>query len=207
VAEALVLENRADQHRSFTEAFEAMHQRQVNAAEESADSITSALNSLGSAYSDAIQAFVTGEATIGEALQGMLSKTLSTIGKEASVKAGFQLAEGLAALFLNPAEAGSHFAAAAAYTGVAATAGALGDVTAVEKPKPAGGAPAGSSRAAADVLGGRGAAESRELAAPVTNNYYAPVVGGRESTDAEAGTRLRRYDRAADARLQRPRAT
>ena len=202
--EAALLENRADHYRSFTDEFEALHQRQVNAAQESAAGITDALGALGSAYGDAIMAFVTGEATIGEALQGMLSKTLSTIGKEASVKAGFQLAEGLAALFLNPAEAGAHFAAAAAYTGVAATAGALGDVTAVEKSKPS--AAGGGSRAAAESLGGTRGGSSRDAPAPVTNNYYAPLVGGRESTDAEAGTRLRRYDRAADVRLTRPRA-
>ena len=193
-----------ERERSFTAQFEALHQRRVDAAQESAEGITDALGALGSAYGDAIMAFVTGEATIGEALQGMLSKTLSTIGKEASVKAGFQLAEGLAALFLNPAEAGAHFAAAAAYTGVAATAGALGDVTAVEKSKPS--TAGGGSRAAAESLGGTRGGSSRDAPAPVVNNYYAPLVGGRESTDAEAGTRLRRYDRAADVRLTRPRA-
>jgi len=192
-AEALVLENRADQHRSFTETFEAMHQRQVNAAEESADSITSALNSLGSAYGDAILAFVTGEATIGEALQGMLSQTLTSIGKEAGVKAGFQLAEGLAALFLNPAEAGSHFAAAAAYTGVAAIAGYGGSELAVEKTKPSGGA----GRAAADMLGGRSATNDNG-GGTIIYEYNAPVIDGRVATRDRVGTELMGYTGAAE---------
>jgi len=192
-AEALVLENRADHYRSFTEEFESLHQRQVSAAEESASSITGALNALGSAYGDAIQAFVTGEATIGEALQGMLSQTLTSIGKEAGVKAGFQLAEGLATLFLNPAEAGSHFAAAAAYTGVAAIAGYGGSELAVEKTKPSG----GSSRAAADMMGGRSPANDNG-GGTIIYEYNAPVIDGRVATRDRVGTELMGYTGAAE---------
>ena len=37
----------------------------------------------------------------------------------------------------------------------------------------------------------------------IVQNYYAPVIGNRESTDAEVGVRFDRYDDAARARLRR----
>ena len=48
--------------------------------------------------------------------------------------------------------------------------------------------------------GGMGGGSS---AGPIVNNYYAPIVGGRQSTDAETGVRIDRYNDAARARLRR----
>lgn len=60
------------------------------------------------------------------ALRKLLAATLAHLAAEAAVKAVFQLAEGFAALFYNPAQAAAHFTSAAIFgsiAGVAAVAG------------------------------------------------------------------------------------
>lgn len=201
------LNDQLEQQRGFSERLAELYQRPATAAQQAADGVSKAFGAMGEAFSAHLTAVVSGREALGEALQGMLSDTLSAIGKEASVKAGMELGMGFGSLFFNPAEAASHFTAAGIFTGVAVAAGLAGAATA-----PSAGAGGAGGRAANDNgratrdlgFGARGGQDSPPP--PTVINYYAPVVGGRESTDAEAGTRLRRYDRAADARLQRPRA-
>ncbi len=53
-------------------------------------------------------------------------------------------------------------------------------------------------------------AESRSLARPkmppAQRDTYSPVIGGREASDAEVGTRLGRFSGAADRRVMRDRS-
>lgn len=82
------------------------------------------------AYAEAIDAAIsTGEFSVkslGAALRNMLSQTLRSIGQEAAVRGAFQVAEAIGALasVVTAWKAPGHFAAAAAYFGVAALAGA-----------------------------------------------------------------------------------
>lgn len=75
---------------------------------------------------DAMFQFASGQAGLGESFKRMSVMVIATLAREAAVKGAFNLAEGFAALFLNPAKAGAHFQAAAIYFGVAAAAGIAG---------------------------------------------------------------------------------
>lgn len=135
------LDRRYQAQLSFTERMEDLSHRRINAAQEEAEFVTGSLRAMGSAYADHLIAFVQGREEFGEALQGMLSDTLSAIGKESAIKAGLNLAEGFAALATYRYDAAAeHFAAAGIYTAVAAGAGAAGAALA-----PSAGAPAGAS--------------------------------------------------------------
>lgn len=145
---------------SFTDRMEDLHSQRVNAAEMEAEFVTGAFNSLGQAMGKHIQLVVTGEETIGTALQGMLADTLSSIGQEAIVKGAMQIAEGLAALagIVTAPLAPGHFAAGAAFIGVGALASAAGAALtpAPSAPASAGGGAASSAGRAASVSKGSG---------------------------------------------------
>lgn len=84
-----------------------------------------ALGSLGTAIEANVEAWVSGEKTIGQALAGILGATLKSIATEATVKALFYTAEGFAALVtLNAPAAASAFTAAGIYGAAAVLAGA-----------------------------------------------------------------------------------
>jgi hypothetical protein len=59
-------------------------------------------------------------------MRQILAQALASIAAEAAVKAIFQLAEGFASLFFNPAEAAAHFTAAALYGSIAVGAAVAG---------------------------------------------------------------------------------
>lgn len=169
--------------------------RQMNDANTMADVVEAAYSRMTGAASAHFAALVTGKETAAQALQGFVHDTLTAFAELSAQQALYELAKGLAALFLNPAEAAAHFGAAALFGGIAAGAGALSQaVPAVQSS--GGGSPAGSAagpnRTSADRR-----APSGESAAPIVVNYYAPVIGGREVTSAEVGVRLGRYDDAA----------
>jgi hypothetical protein len=108
----------------------------------------------------------------------------------------------VATLFFNPAACAAHFAAAGLYPGVALAAGAGGAALSPAKAgAEGGGGRATRERAPADAGQGRTIAPVQQVV-----NYYAPVFGGREGTQAEAGEHMDRYRRAADARLVRERS-
>ena len=117
----------------------------------------------------------------------------------------FALADAIAAAatpFTAPMAPGL-FAASAAYFAAGATLSGLGAAIAPSAP-----APAAASGASGDAGTSRRQVSDRrdtssDSAAPIIVNYYAPVIGGRESTDAEVGVRLGRFDDAARARRTR----
>jgi len=200
-------QQRLDHLQTFTERWRDLHEQQVDVAEESAGTLTSAFTSMGNAFAKHAEAFAKGQETIGQALKGMLADALESIGKEALIKSGFFLAEGLGKLVMYDFPgAGTAFAASAAYAVVGAA--ALAGSSAVAPSTPAKGAAGGAS------AGGSSRAE-RPLPSPASNdngggqtivyNYFAPVIGGRAATDAEVGTRVGRFTDAVTRRQVRVR--
>lgn len=184
--------------RSFTSEWEDLHGRQVNATHEAAGMLNTAFSAIGEATTKHFQAVREGREAIGEALQGILSDTLSAIGKEAAVKGGMQLAEGLANLIIAPALSAQNFAAMGAYFSVAALAGATG-----------------SALAPSAATHGTGDRNGRTASLPAANdnavrggnvytfNQYAPTFGGRNGSRAEAGEQIGRYTTASEERTRR----
>lgn len=149
------LDYRVDQTRTFTEQLEELSHRRITAAQEEASTVAGAFNAMGRAFSDHLIAVVEGREELGVALQGMLSDTLRTISQEAAVKAGLNLAEGIAAIATYRYDAAAeHFAAMAAYTAVAGLAGGAAALTAPSSAKSSG---AGGSAASAANDNGRSA--------------------------------------------------
>lgn len=196
------LQQRLEMQRTFTDRWTELHERQTSAAQHAAEGISGAFTSLGKALSDHFQAVVAGRESVGQALQGVLGDTLTSIGKEAAVKGGMETAEGLAALagVVTAGLAPGHFAAAGAYFGVAGLAGLAGAALTPSSGGASGGGSGSPARERAAVLP---TSTTQQAPAPVVNNYYAPIIGGREAPKYEVGDRMNRYTRAADARLQR----
>lgn len=196
------LQQRYEAQRTFTDRWVELHERQTSAAQHAAESISGAFESLGKALSDHFQAVVAGRESVGQALEGVLGDTLTSIGKEAAVKGGMETAEGLAALagVVTAGLAPGHFAAAGAYFGVAGLAGLAG---AALTPSSGGASGGGSAAPARDHAASSPTSTTQQTPAPVVHNYYAPVIGGREAPKSEVADRMNRFTRAADARLQR----
>lgn len=199
------LNQRYQMQRSFTDRWEELHGRQTSAAEHASAGISAAFESMGKAIGDHVQALIEGRESVGQALQGMASDTLLAIGKQAVAKGGMEIAEGIAAaagIVTAPLAAG-HFAAGAAFLAVGAAAGITG--AAIAPSAPSAGASAGASAPSRETVAGSGY-NGQTVGPPVRiENYYAPVFGRREGTDAEVGDHMGRYTRASDARLQRER--
>ena len=162
---------------------------------------------MGSAFAKHAEAFQKGQETIGQALKGMLADTLEAIGKEAWIKSGFFLAEGLGKLVaFDLVGAGQAFAASAAYAvvGAAAFGGASAAAPdASAKGSASAGASGGSSRA--DRMLPARPANDNSGTTTVIHQYYAPVIDGRSSTDAQVGARVGRYSDALTRRQVRTR--
>jgi hypothetical protein len=195
------LDSLREAHESYAGRLAELQGAQVNGAQRAAEFTSSAFDAMGRAIGTHVQALVEGRESVGVALQGMLSDTLISVGKEAVIQGGMEIAKGVAALagVVTAPLAPGHFAAGAAFLAVGAAAGVAG--AALAPSAPAAGAGAGNS-------GARGALNDRasggsDAMAPIQINYYAPVIGGREATDSELGTRLDRFDDAARQRLRR----
>ena len=195
------LERRRNELRSFTDFFEEQHERQTSAAQQSAEAVTQALGAVGSAYSKHLMALVQGREEGGQALRGFLADTLTSIGQESATKAGFNVAEGIAALATYRYDAAAqHFAAAGVYTVVAAGTGAAGAALAPS-------APSASASGASSVASSRGdrtgvAANDNGSGGTtiIEQHFYSPVIGGRDATSAEVGRGMQQFTRAADRR-------
>lgn len=195
------LERRRNELRSFTDFFEEQHQRQTSAAQQSAEAVTQALGAVGTAYSKHLMALVQGREEGGAALRGFLADTLTAIGQESATKAGFNLAEGIAAAATYRYDAAAqHFAAAGIYTVVAAGAGAAGAALAPSAAAPAasGASSVGSPRG--DRTGVGAANDNGRGTTIIEQHYYSPVIGGRDATSAEVGRGMQQFTRAADRR-------
>lgn len=197
------LEERAAAHETFTGRLAELNDTQVHGAQRAAEFTNGAFESMGRAIGTHVQALIDGKESVGQALQGMLSDTLISVGKEAVIQGGMEMAKGVAALagVVTAPLAPGHFAAGAAFLAVGAAAGVAGAALAPSAAAPSAGAGAGNGGAGGSLRDSAGS--SGESMAPININYYAPVIGGREATDAELGTRLDRFDNAARQRLRR----
>ena len=196
------LRRRLEAHERFTGRLAELNDERVHGAQRAAEFTNQAFESMGKAIGTHVQALVDGRESVGVALQGMLSDTLISVGKEAVIQGGMEIAKGFAALagVVTAPLAPGHFAAGAAFMAVGAAAGVAGAALAPSAAAPSG---AAAGRAAAGGLLNDRPSNAGEGMAPVTINYFAPVIGGREATDSEIGTRFDRYDDAARARLRR----
>lgn len=202
------LEQRVDAMQSYTDRMRDLHGERADAARLEAEAVTMGFNSMGQAMAKHVLAFAQGREGVGEALQGMLADTLTSIGQEAIVKGAMQFAEGaamLAGIYTAPLAPG-YFAAGAAFMGVGALAAAAGAALTPgsSTPSASGGGAAPSSAPRSDRM--LGASPGNDSAGPaVVNHYYAPVIGGREASAAQVGTRMERFTDAAGRRQQRDR--
>lgn len=105
------------------------------------------------------------------AVRKMVAAVLAGVAAEAAVKAVFQLAEGFAALFFNPAEAAAHFKAAALYGAVAVGAGLAGRAIAGDSFKSGGSSRGGSSS--------RSSSSSSDNLSPISKQNENTFVSGR----------------------------
>jgi hypothetical protein len=191
--------NRQEQERERAASTRGYLEDQAASTVNLRDITVGAFDAMGAAATSHFEALVNGSETAGAALQGFVHDSLSALAKIAAQQAVFELGKGFAALFTNPVAAPAHFAAAALFGVAAAAAGGLAQATA---PSAAGGGSAGGSQRAASVSPQR-ASDREGGGVQVVNNYYAPRFGGREGTEAEAGTRMNRYTSAERRRTDR----
>lgn len=154
--------------RLFRSDAEIMAETMKNLADMSQQAFQSMIDGVG----ELIQAWVLYGDVGPDAVRKMLASVLAALAQEAAVKALFQLAEGFAALFLNPAEAAAHFKAAAIYGAVAATAAVAGRAIAGDAFK----------QGSATGAGGRGSGGGRSVAGTGTGATPTPIQ--RESQNA-----------------------
>lgn len=194
-----ILASRLNAHETFAGRMRELQGEQMSGAARVAEFTNAAFNSVGKALGNHIQAFVTGKETIGQALQGMLADTLTSIGQEAMVKGAFETAQGLAALagVYTAGLAPGHFAAAGAYFAVGGLASAAGAALAPAPATASGGASGGAGSLSSDRPSGEGGGIT------IIENNFQPRFGGREGGRAEVGTQMNRYTRAEARRTSR----
>lgn len=106
-----------------------------------------AFNQLAQGIGGLVQNYVLLGETGPAAMKKLLAATLATLAAEATVRAIMELAKGVAALFLNPAQAAAHFKAAALFGAAAVAAGVAGRAIAPSSGGGAGAAGAGGGSA------------------------------------------------------------
>lgn len=200
--EARALDHRRQNLRSFTDFYEEQQQRQVVAAQEAANGVSFAFDSMGKAYAKHLMAVVQGREELGAALQGMLADTLTAIAEESAKQAGVNLAGGFAALATYRYDAAAnHFAAAGIYTGLAVGTGLAGAALQPETARQGGASRAEGERSRALDTGRNKASNDNAKGTTIIEmHYYSPVIGGRESTESEVGRHMQRYTSASDRR-------
>lgn len=164
--------------RTYVDRMEELHGQEFNSTKALTEGVSDAFQAMGEAFGKHLQALAAGKETLGDALQGMLSDTLAAIAQQATVKGAMELAEGLGALagIVTAPKAPGHFAAAAAYFGVAALAGAGAAATAPSSASAAPpSAPAPAPESAARVSGSRGASENAGTVYNIT--FGGPMYG------------------------------
>lgn len=151
----------------------------------------------GGLMESAVAAAIAGE-NIGAAMQKQLAASLAVLSAESAQRSLFSLASAFFQVGMGRLDlAGPLFVSAATFAAVAVGSGVAAAALTPSTPAASSGGGSGGSTAGnvspPSQQGGGGG-----------NVYYtvfnAPVIGGRESTDAELGERLRRFDRAAGGR-------
>lgn len=160
-----------------------------------ADMSREAFNSMAQGVGQMVQAWVLYGEVGPDALRKMLAATLAALAQEAAVKALFQLAEGFASLFFNPAEAEAHFKAAAIYAAVAATAAVVGRAVAGDSFKKSGSAAgAGGGRAGTSGSSRTGSTTGQATPAPISRESENAFMSGR---DGQVAALARAVDKLA----------
>jgi len=169
------------------------------------DALAASAKGLGDGLISAGLAAAFAGENIGAALQKQLAASLQALAIESAQKALYSLATGFYYLATPgmQASAAASFTSAAIFGAVAVGAGAVSAAIAPSAAPDAAGGGAGAGRAGDVTPSGAGGMGGGSSAGPIVNNYYAPIVGGRQSTDAETGVRIDRYNDAARARLRR----
>lgn len=204
-----MLDDQVDMQRTFVDRMEEQHHRHVDVTREAAESLDAAFKGVGEALGSHIAAWAAGKEDLADAAQGFLADSLGALAKEAQGKGAFYAAEALGLLVSGnfPMAATAGIASAAYF----AASGTLGYLAGEAAPAPAAKPSAGGG-------GGRASARNERLSPAVNspglgddgpvivNNYYAPVIGGRESTSYETGNRLGRFNDASSRRQVRERS-
>ena len=169
------------------------------------DALAASAKGLGDGLVSAGLAAAFAGENIGDALQKQLAASLQALAIESAQKALYSLAQGF--LYLATpgmqASAAASFTSAAIFGSVAIGAGVASAAIAPSAAPAAAAGGAGAGRAGDVTPSGAGGMGGGAGGGPIVNNYYAPIVGGRQSTDAETGVRIDRYNDAARARLRR----
>jgi hypothetical protein len=109
-----------------TEAAKKNEEERLKAAQESTKKQMELVTQLSERYGTGLAEAAYNSAILGESFSDAIGKSLVALGKQFAVQALGQTAEGIAALFLNPALAANKFAAAGAFATAAAAAGVAG---------------------------------------------------------------------------------
>jgi hypothetical protein len=166
--------------------------------------LKSSAESLNQSVSSALFAAIQNGENVGEAIRKALEASLFSLATQSTVKALYETAQGFGSLAIGSPTAALHFKAAGLYAATAAGAAVAGVGVRALGAGASGGADAGTGAPPSRGLGtGPGAAGGGGNLPPVTINYNAPVIGGRDAASWETGTRMGRYLSAADARVRR----
>jgi len=178
--ERTALQQRYELNREFTDRMQELHGQQFNSTAALAEGVTGAFNSMGEAVGNHILLLAQDKETFADAAKSIASETLASVAKQAVVKGAFEMAEGAASLagIVTAPLAPGHFAAGAAYLGVAALAGAGAAALAPSAPS----TPAAAPRAVAAErplgLGGSAANDNGRSAGAVYNiNFNSQLYG------------------------------
>ena len=90
------------------------------------DELKNRFSELFSSLGEGLAESAAGALVLGESFKKSIVGVLQSLAKEAAVQALMETAKGTAALFLNPAQAANHFAAAGIFAGAATAAGVAG---------------------------------------------------------------------------------
>ncbi len=140
--------------------------------------VKNAAGNMVKAMGSAIEAYILYGGSIGKVLKQAAAAELAHISSTAAIKAIYQLAEGFASLFFNPAAAASHFTAAALYGSLALGAGIAGRAL-------AGGGQKGSQAFASQTSSGTITTTQGRTAGSGGGSYYSAA-----NDDGEKKSRL-----------------
>ena len=194
-AQTVALQRQRAAQRAVTAEVDKIKTDRVDALTGAAKGLSDGLVSAG------VAALIAGE-NVGVALQKQLAVSLQALAIESAQKALYSLATGFFYLATGNPAAVPAFTSAAIFGSVAVGAG-LASAAIAPSAAPAAAGGGADERASSVSPGGAGGMGGGSGAGPIVNNYYAPIVGGRQSTDAETGVRIDRYNDAARARLRR----
>lgn len=134
-----------------------------------------AMSELAHGIGSLVENYVLLGTTGPNAMKKLVASVIAGVAAQAAVKAVFELAEGFAALFLNPAEAAAHFTSAAIFGSIAGVAAVAGRQIAGNSFAPAGSAGGGRTGTGATAATTNPAININRNASPI--NVHVTVVG------------------------------